>query len=346
MHTKPPKKLLIMNILDILETHTDENHTLTQKEIVEILESKYDMAVDRKAVKRNLLNLIDLGYNIEYTEAVRINKKGEEESLYTDWYMERAFSDSELRLLIDSLLFSKHIPHSQCKELIEKLSGLSNKYFKSRVNYISMISSDMPENKQLFYTIDVLDEAMTGGKQVSFYYNEYGSDKVMHPRKNNEGKIREYIINPYQIAATNGRYYLICNLDKYNDVSNYRVDRITNIAMLDTPVKPMGQVKGLENGLNLPKHMAEHLYMFTGESAPVTFRAKKYLITDLLDWFGKDIHFLDENEDETTARVMVNLDAMRKWALQYALHIKILTPKKLVEAVREDVMRAAEIYKE
>ena len=160
MHTKPPKKLLIMNILDILETHTDENHTLTQKEIVEILESKYDMAVDRKAVKRNLLNLIDLGYNIEYTEAVRINKKGEEESLYTDWYMERAFSDSELRLLIDSLLFSKHIPHSQCKELIEKLSGLSNKYFKSRVNYISMISSDMPENKQLFYTIDVLDEAM------------------------------------------------------------------------------------------------------------------------------------------------------------------------------------------
>lgn len=344
MHTKPPKKLLIMNILDILETHTDENHTLTQKEIVEILESKYDMAVDRKAVKRNLLNLIDLGYNIDYTEAVRINKKGEEESLYTDWYMERAFSDSELRLLIDSLLFSKHIPHSQCKELIEKLSGLSNKYFKSRVNYISMISSDMPENKQLFYTIDVLDEAMTGGKQVSFYYNEYGSDKVMHPRKNNEGKIREYIINPYQIAATNGRYYLICNLDKYNDVSNYRVDRITNIAMLDTPVKPMGQVKGLENGLNLPKHMAEHLYMFTGESAPVTFRAKKYLITDLLDWFGKDIHFSDENEDEITARVMVNMDAMRKWALQYALHIKILTPKKLVEAVREDVMRAAEIY--
>lgn len=40
------------------------------------------------------------------------------------------------------------------------------------------------------------------------------------------------------------------------------------------PVKPMKKVKGLENGLNLPKHMAEHIYMFTGESAAVTFRAK------------------------------------------------------------------------
>lgn len=247
--------------------------------------------------------------------------------------------------MIDSLLFSKHIPYSQCKGLIEKLSGLSNRYFKPRVNYISTMPTDMPENKQLFYTVDVLDEAIYNGRQVSFHYNEYGSDKQMHPKKDEAGKIRKYIINPYHIAATNGKYYLICNHDKYDNVSNYRVDRITDITMLDTPAKPMKQVKGLGNGLDLPKHMAEHLYMFTGESAPVTFRAKKYLITDLLDWFGKDIQFSDENDDEITARVMINLDAMRKWALQYALHIKILAPKKLADAVRGDVMSAAEIYK-
>lgn len=85
---------------------------------------------------------------------------------------------------------------------------------------------------------------------------------------------RRYIINPYQIAAINGRYYLICNYDKYDNVANYRLDRITDIEILPVPVKPMKKVKGLENGLNLPKHMAEHIYMFTGESAAVTFRAK------------------------------------------------------------------------
>ena len=86
--------------------------------------------------------------------------------------------------------------------------------------------------------------------------------------------------------------------------------------------------------------------MFTGESAPVAFRAKKYLVSEIIDWFGKDITFSDETEDEVTVRVTVNLEAMRKWALQYAMHVKVLGPEKLVELVKEDVAKAAEMYKE
>lgn len=59
------------------------------------------------------------------------------------------------------------------------------------------------------------------------------------------------------------------------------------IHILDTPIKRMKKVKRLENGLNLPKHMAEQVYMFTGESA------KKYLLINLFDWFGKEMQLLD-----------------------------------------------------
>ena len=48
-----------MNILDILKRYTDENHRLSQKDIQDILEREYDMTVERKAVKRNLMNLIE-----------------------------------------------------------------------------------------------------------------------------------------------------------------------------------------------------------------------------------------------------------------------------------------------
>lgn len=123
MYTKQPKKMIIINILDILKRYTDENHRLSQREIMDILEREYDMKVDRKAVKRNLMNLIDFGYQVEYSESIRQGKNGEEEIIFTDWYLEKDFTDSELRLLIDSLLFSKHIPYSQCKALIEKLEG-------------------------------------------------------------------------------------------------------------------------------------------------------------------------------------------------------------------------------
>ena len=110
MYTQQPKKLMIINILDILRRYTDKEHRLSQKEIAEILKNEYQMKADRKAVKRNLMNLIDFGYDIEYSETIRMTpnaKTGELEENYilSDFYLRREFDDSELRLLIDSLLF-------------------------------------------------------------------------------------------------------------------------------------------------------------------------------------------------------------------------------------------------
>jgi predicted DNA-binding transcriptional regulator YafY len=344
MYTIPPKKLLIINILDILKRYTDENHRLSQKEIIEILETEYSMKVDRKAVKRNLMNLIEFGYNIEFSESLRKGRNGEEETIYSDWYLVREFGDAELRLLIDSLLFSKHIPYSQCKMLIGKLEELSNQYFKSKVRHIRTMPDSQPINKQLFFTIEVLDEAISKGRQVAFTYNEFDIDKKLHPRTNSEGAVREYIVNPYQMVATNGRYYLICNYDKYDNVSNYRLDRITDIKLLGSKAKPQKQVKGLEQGLDLPKHMAEHIYMFAGESERVKFRAKRSITSEIMDWFGAGVAFSDATAEEVTVSVKVNEQAFYFWALQYGEYAEVLEPEGLRERVKCVIMEMAGKY--
>lgn len=349
MNMKNPKqKKLSFAILEILRQHTDPEHTLNQNDIVEILKKEYDIKADRKSVKRNLTSLWEMGFPIDFKETPRMypSKDGimEESFIQHDFCIDREFTDAELRLLIDSLLFSKHIPYSQCKELVEKLEGLSNRYFKSHVRFISTLPESAPKNPQLFYTIEVLDEAIAKGRQVAFTYNSYGTDKKLHPRENIDGTVKEYIISPYQMAATNGRYYLICNYDKYNNLANFRIDRITDIRMLDTPVKPVRQLQEAKNGLFLPKHMAEHVYMFSGESIPVTFRMKKSILNDVIDWFGTDIAFSDETEEEVTARVTVNWSAMRHWALQYCRHIRILSPSDLKEQVKQDLAVALANY--
>lgn len=343
------KKQIIINILDILKRYTDENHRLSQKEIADILKNEYNMTVDRKSVKRNLSNLLEIGYPIEYSESVRmiLNKAtGELEESYilSDFYLERDFSDAELRLLIDSLLFSQHIPYSQCRDLIEKLEGLSSKYFEAKVKHIRTLTDSKPANKQLFYTIDILDEAISKERQVRFHYAEYGTDKKLHNRKNSDGDDRKYVINPYQIVVTNGRYYLICNYDKYDDLSNYRVDRITDIELLDTPAKSKRKVKGAENGFDLSKHMSEHIYMFAGKSIRAKIIAEKYIIGDIIDYFGSDAAFSNETEDKVTVTVNVNEQDMRLWALQYALQVKVISPPSLVDDIKSDIKTAMKNY--
>ena len=107
MYEVMSKKLLVINILDILNKYSDAEHRLKQKDFIDILRKEYGMEVDRKAVRRNLSYLLECGYDIEYTEQIRTKKNGEQETIYTDWYIERTFSTSEVRLLIDSLLFFK-----------------------------------------------------------------------------------------------------------------------------------------------------------------------------------------------------------------------------------------------
>ena len=334
MYTKPTKKMLIINILDILRKYTDENHRLSQKEIIDILENEYDMKVERKSIKRNLMNLIDFGYDIEFSESTRLNKSGEEETIYTDWYLRREFEDSELHLLIDNLVFTKSISHTHCKDLIGKLEDLSNIYFKSRTKNVHNLPESLPENKQLFYTIEVLDEAICKGKQVQFIYNYYDIDKKLHARCDTDGSPRIYTMNPYQLVATNGRYYLICNNDKYDNLSNYRVDYITDIRILEQSSKKINRVTGSKNGLNLSKHMAEHVYMFSGDNICVKMRAKRYLITNIIDWFGTEARFSNATDEEVDVTLTVNERAIFYWTMQFGEHIKVLESPSLIHSIK------------
>ena len=352
MYIKQSKKLLIMNILDILRKYTDEDHRLSQKEIVDILRREYEMKADRKAVRRNILDLIDFGYEIEYSESVRMMlnaKTGELEETYilSDFYLVREFTDAELRLLIDSLLFSRHIPYNQCKELVGKLEGLSNKYFQAHIRHIHTMPETLPRNPQLFLTIETLDEAITKGRKVSFTYMEYGTDKKRHPRCRPNGTAREYVVSPYQMAAKEGKYYLICNYDKYNDISNYRVDRITDVKMLDEPVKPFEKLEGAGNGrLDLARYMAEHVYMYSSENSQVRFRIVKAMVSDIIDMFGMDVRFSDETEDHVTVTAQVNEMAMKQFAKSFAPDVMVLEPKKLREEIKEDIIRSAQAFSE
>lgn len=344
MNARQPKKMLILNVLDILKRRTDAEHRLSQQDMVRILQREYAMTVDRKTVRRNLTDLMEYGYQIEYAESTRQGKTGEEESICTDWYLERDFSDAELRLLIDSLLFSKHIPYVQCKELIRKLEGLSNDYFRSHVRHVCSLPDSRPQNKELFLTIEVIDEAISRQRQISFVYSTYDIDKKLHPRQAKSGKKLEYLINPYQMVATNGKYYLICNYDKYDDMINLRLDRITEVRLLESPAKPLKSIRGFENGLDLPRHMAEHIYMFSGESVWVTFLAKRRIVTDIIDWFGGGVDFSGATEDEVTVKVKVNEEAMKLWLLQYAPHVRVLSPPSMVEEVRKSLAEALRKY--
>ena len=64
------KKFLNMRLLEILEQHTDSDHCLTQKKIVDLLRTNYGIRCTRQTVKNNLMLLKDMGYEISLKSGV------------------------------------------------------------------------------------------------------------------------------------------------------------------------------------------------------------------------------------------------------------------------------------
>lgn len=317
------KKNLNLIILKILWEHTDEKHTLMQQEIVKLVKSEYGLEIDRRSVKNNIDALQEMFEGTSY----EISTEG-------GYHLSgREFDDSELRMLIDSVLFSKTVSNNQARVLVEKLKKLSNRYFNAKVQHICNLPEiQHSDNKQILYVIDALNDAIASKKKVSFVYNEYKTDFKLYPKKT-----QKYVVNPYQMVANNGRYYLIANYDKYNDISHYRIDKITDIEILDDRIKDAKLVPEIAKGLNLPRHMAEHIYMFSGESINIKFLADKSLMTELVDWFGKDFRILEEKETQLLISVKCNMESMKYWALQYGPYVEIIDPESLRNQLIEDI---------
>ena len=323
-----PKKLALLRIWQILQKHSDYDHPLTQEDIIKYLEKDYGIEMERKAVGKNIADLRDAGIDIGSRRA----------GSYID---SREFEDSELKLLIDGVLQSKHITAKHSKDLIEKLCGLSNKYFRSHVkNVYSVNDWSKTENQALFYNIDIVDEAIATGKQVQYDYNKYGVDAKLH-------KSSFQRVSPYQLILHNQRYYLMGYSDYWGNMTFHRMDRISNMRIYDKPATPITSVKGYENGLDFKRIASTMPYMYTDTPERIEFIADECIVDQIVDWFGKDIRMttLPDDDKKVKVELVASPNAMEHWALQYLNYVEVTKPESLRERIALDVYNSLEKYR-
>ena len=354
------KKISTLYILEILKRYTDDTydsegkpvHCLTQAQIGEKLRADYGITLDRKAISRAL---DDLYYSPEFSDKIvydavsrKVKKDGKPDDgeMKTNYRYVHDFDAGEIRMLINAVLFSHHLSERECKALIKKISILGGIDQRDRMQKhlftLSLFSADRVANESMLATLDVLDEAIDKGRQVSFFYNYYGKDKKLHPKQEN-GEDKIYIVNPYRMVANNGRFYLRGNYDKYDNVTSFRIDKITGIMLLDTPAKSKKLVKGIDDGA---KTEAELLYMQPGRAERIVFRVpdSENVISTVVDWLGKSVRFGESDGGKITCTVKANPDAMRFWAMQYSDYVEIIEPEFLREEMKTTLREAWRKY--
>ena len=320
------KKLALLRILQILHKYSDLQHPLTQEKIAYYLDSEYGIVIERKAISRNISLLIDADVEIGHCR--------------DGYYLKtREFEDTELKLLVDSVLCNQNITAKHSADLIEKLCTLSNKYFRSHVKNVYAVKDwNKSDNSALFFNIEMIDRAINEGKQVQYDYNKYGKDKKLH-------KSSFQRATPYQLILHNQRYYLMGYSEYWGNMIFHRLDRITNIKIYDEPAYPLKKIPGYESGIDYKKISTTMPYLHSDKPERVEMLADAWVIDQVVDWFGKDLAVRETDDPEKIIiSLWANPYAMSLWALQYVNYIEVISPEHLRTKIRDYLQTGLDKY--
>ncbi len=323
------QKLKMLYLVQLFSRETDDAHKLTMPEIISKLAAE-GVNADRKTLYQDFDELRRFGFDI-------ISEKDGRNFYY--YLGSREFELPELKLLVDSVQSAKFITDKKSGQLIKKLESLVSKYEGSQLHRQVIISGRVKTmNESIYYNVDKIHAAIGDDRQIRFKYFDWNLKKEMEPRY--DGKW--YRLSPWALMWDDEKYYLVAYDSKHETIIHYRVDKMTQIGILDEKREGHEEFRKF----NIAHYTNTLFGMFAGDETKVTIEAENRLVSVFIDRFGKDIIIapIDENHFRTTVTVAVSKQFFG-WILGIDGDVRVVAPDSVVKQIKAELERLTEMYK-
>lgn len=320
------QKLKILYLLKILSEKTDENHPISMPEIITEL-GRYDISAERKSIYDDIESLGMYGADI-------CTVKGKKSGYFLG---SRDFELPELKLLVDSVQASKFITKKKSMELISKLEKLASVHDASQLQRQVFVTSRVKTlNESIYYTVDKIYDAISKNKKISFRYFEWTVNREKRYRK--DGGV--YTETPITLSWDDENYYLITYKEKYKGFTHYRVDKMTDLQILDED-RQMPEGK-----FDLGEYAKKVFGMFGGEETIVEVKFKSDLAGVVIDRFGDEVFIRSAHDDWFIARFKVAVSPQfYGWIMSFQDRAEIISPSDVREEFIKEINKVSNIYK-
>ena len=323
-------------VYDVIRKFASEEKPIDQNDIIKKLQEEPDNACERKTVARALERLREL-YGVDedgnwINEDIKLHYivvKRTSSPIYKKYWLEickdEGFTDEELMFLMLAVQFSRHVDKSFAEDIVKKLTNLSNNQYSGVFEFHTRLNEKhVPVSKDFFMTLGDINDAIRHHNMISFYINDYGTDKKMHHVGN-----RPIVVKPYRIVVSEGYLYLLCSERNSVAIRNIRIDKVSNIKVLDeTFIYSKAQEKAV---FHPNEYIIEHRYMNSGEPVNVTLDIERSILGEVIDSFGDKITI--ENAAGNSNRLIVHLKSSERdivdWAMRYGEYAVITEPEYL-----------------
>ena len=323
------QKLKMLYLVKILSEETDETHGLSLQEITARLE-RCGVNADRKTLYKDLAELEKYGLEILSEQAGR-------NVLYH--LVSRTFELPELKLLVDAVQGSRFITEKKSRQLIKKLESLASVHEARRLQRQVLISGRIKAmNESIYYNVDMLHDAINADRQIRFQYFQWTVRKEQRLRRDGAW----YRISPWCLLWDDENYYLVAYDADDRKIKHYRVDKILHLSILDTP----REGKASFQAFDAARYTRSLFGMYGGKLTQVTLEGRSDMVGPLIDRFGKDITIIPLDEERFRAQVEVSASRhFIAWIIALGEGVRITAPAELVDEMRAEARRLAEVYR-
>ena len=309
-------------LLEILMERTDEDHPLNGTALVKILESDYQIHVDRTTVYSQIRRISDAGVDI-------VCRDGRSGGYYVG---SRQFELAELKLLVDAVQSSKFITQKKSAQLIRKLESLcSREEAKQLGSQVTIFNRPKTPNETIYYNVDMIHSAIFQNHQITYQYVEWTMNKETVPRHGGA----YYNVSPLHLIWDDENYYLIAFDAVSKQIRHYRVDKMRDMTIQEDKRSS----EALEEEIDVGAFSRKTFGMFSGVDVKVSFRGKRHLAGVILDRFGSDIWMRPLDEDTFSAQVTVTVSRQFfGWMTAIGPDLTITGPEEVKEEYRAYLM--------
>lgn len=312
------RKVKLLKILELLRQNTDEDHPMSTAQIAIAL-SQMGIPFDRRTISQDILILNELGYEIMSV------MNGHDKCYYVE---DRSFSVPELKILIDAVQASSFITEKKSEELISKIAALAGSH-RADVLKRNMVcfNTRKHSNERIFYNVDNLEDAILRQKKVLFRYFDLNENAERVYRRDGH----RYVVEPIALVFNEDNYYLTCYSARHDSTSNYRIDRMDAVEVL--------QEDCCEKAIALREQVATYteqaFKMFGGQVEDIVLEFDRSLIGAVYDRFGEGTKMMATSESKCIASVKVQISPVFwGWLFQFAGEMDVISPNHVIETYK------------
>ena len=308
------RKVKLLKLLELLRQHTDEQNPMTTAQICDAL-GEMGIPCDRRIVTQDVASLNALGYEIMSI------MMGHEKAYYV---ADRNFSIPELKILIDAVQAASFITEKKTRELTDKIAALAGSHRAEVLKRnMACFNTRKHSNEKILYTIDTLEEAILTQRKIIFLYFDLDEKAQRVYRRGGH----HYVVEPVALVFNEDNYYLTCYSSRHDSTSNYRVDRMDGVKIIEEPC--------CEKAIALRDQVAAYteqaFKMFSGQLEDVVLEFDRGVIGAVYDKFGESVNMMPSGESKIVATVRVRISpTFWGWVFQFGRQMKILSPAHVV----------------